>query len=73
MRAPILSLPACLLAASPAFAHENAAEHGAMAQDSLLSALVHRLFGAHHAGETIVLLLGIVGIAAVAVLARRRS
>ena len=45
MRTLMLFLSAWLLTASPAAAHENAAEHGAMARDSLLCALSHRLLG----------------------------
>ena len=73
-RLPILAaVPAILLNVS-AVAHESPADHAAMAQDSLLAALSHRLFGGHHMAETIGLVVAaVVGVAAVAFLARRRS
>ncbi len=64
------------LAATGAQAHETMADHAVLAQDSVLGALAHRLFGQHHMIETIGLVglgLGIAAAAVLVVAARRRS
>ncbi|MEM7567027.1 MAG: hypothetical protein AAF321_07325 [Pseudomonadota bacterium] len=61
-----------LAMASPAFAHENAADHALLAQDSLLGAFAHQVFGAHHAAETVgILVLGLCGAAALVAITGR--
>ena len=50
----LVTLPAFLLATS-AQAHEDAAAHGALAEESLGGALMHRVLGGHHLGETFAL------------------
>ncbi len=68
-----LTIAGLALATTGAQAHENAADHAALAQDSVLGALAHQLLGQHHMAETMGLIgLGIAAAAVLVVAARRR-